>query len=68
MYKYLAIKYVRNSMQCVTCGSRVGMVQHSSRLYRCLIHISCKLSDPFRVIPDGLKEGGIQLTTSTYSE
>lgn len=55
-------------MQCVTCGSTVGMVQHSSRLYRCLIHILCKLSDPFRVIPDGLKQGGIQPTTSTYSE
>lgn len=57
-----------NSTECVMCGSRVGMVQHSSWLYRCLILISCKLSDPFRLIPDGLREGGIQSTTNTYSE
>lgn len=40
--------------------SKLGMVPSSSQLYRCPIPISCKLSDPLKVIPDGREEGGIQ--------
>lgn len=49
------------------CSSRLGMVQGSSEILRCLVPVPCKLSDPLKVIPDGLKEGGIQSTTSTHS-
>lgn len=50
------------------CGSRLGMVQRSSQLCRCPIPVSCKLSDPLKVIPDGLKEGGIQSTRAAHSQ
>lgn len=36
------------------CGSMLGMVWGSSLLCRCRIPVSCKLSDPLKVIPDGL--------------
>lgn len=49
------------------CSSRLGMVQGSSQILRCLVPVPCKLSDPLKVIPDGLKEGGIQSTTSIHS-
>lgn len=59
---------VRNKVGAVLTVFTMGMVRGSSQVCRCPIPISCKLSDPLKVIPDGIYEGGIQSTPVSHSQ